>query len=111
MIEMVFFEKIIFNELLYKFEVGMLDIVGVVGLGVVVEYMEKIGYEIIQKYEYELLVYGMEVMSKILGICIIGIVEEKVSVIFFFLDGVYLYDVGIILDQMGIVVRIGYYCI
>ena len=110
MIETVSFEKTTFNELPHKFEAGTPDIAGAVGLGAAVEYMEKIGHETIQEHEHDLLVYGTEAMSKIPGIRIIGTAEEKASVISFLLDGAHPYDVGTILDQMGIAVRTGHHC-
>ncbi|NRB48682.1 MAG: cysteine desulfurase [Saprospiraceae bacterium] len=110
MIETVSFEKTTFNELPHKFEAGTPDIAGAVGLGAAVEYMEQIGHEAIQKHEHDLLVYGTEALSKIPGIRLIGTAEDKASVISFLLDGAHPYDVGTILDQMGIAVRTGHHC-
>lgn len=110
MIETVSFEKTTFNELPHKFEAGTPDIAGAVGLGAAVEYMEKIGHEAIQQHEHDLLVYGMEALAKIPGIRLIGTAKDKASVISFLLDGAHPYDVGTILDQMGIAVRTGHHC-
>ncbi|MBX2870922.1 MAG: cysteine desulfurase [Saprospiraceae bacterium] len=110
MIETVSFEKTTFNELPHKFEAGTPDIAGAVGLGAAVEYMEQIGHEAIQEHEHDLLVYGVEALSKIPGIRLIGTAEDKASVISFLLDGSHPYDVGTILDQMGIAVRTGHHC-
>ena len=110
MIETVTFEKTTYNELPHKFEAGTPDIAGAVGLGAAVEYMQALGYELIAKHEHELLVYGTEELQKIDGIRLIGTASNKASVISFLLDGAHPYDVGTILDQMGIAVRTGHHC-
>lgn len=110
MIETVSFEKTTFNELPHKFEAGTPDIAGAIGLGAAVEYMEQIGHKAIQQHENELLAYGTEALRKIDGIRLIGTAKEKASVISFLLDGAHPYDVGTILDQMGIAVRTGHHC-
>lgn len=110
MIETVSFTKTTFNELPHKFEAGTPDIAGAVGLGAAVEYMEELGHEAISQHEHELLVYGMEELKKIEGIRFIGTAQNKASVISFLLDGAHPYDVGTILDQMGIAVRTGHHC-
>lgn len=110
MIETVSFEKTTFNELPHKFEAGTPDIAGAVGLGAAVEYMESLGHEAISQHEHELLLYGIEELKKIEGIRLIGTAKNKASVISFLLDGTHPYDVGTILDQMGIAVRTGHHC-
>ncbi len=110
MIETVSFEKTTFNELPHKFEAGTPDIAGAVGLGAAVEYMEALGHEAITQHEHDLLVYGTEELKKIEGIRLIGTAKNKASVISFLLDGTHPYDVGTILDQMGIAVRTGHHC-
>lgn len=110
MIETVSFEKTTFNELPHKFEAGTPDIAGAVGLGAAVEYMESLGHEAISQHEHELLVYGTEELKKIEGIRLIGTAKDKASVISFLLEGAHPYDVGTILDQMGIAVRTGHHC-
>lgn len=110
MIETVSFEKTTFNELPHKFEAGTPDIAGTIGLGAAVEYMEQIGHEAIQQHEHELLEYGMEALRQIEGIRFIGTAKNKASVISFLLAGSHPYDVGTILDQLGIAVRTGHHC-
>lgn len=110
MIETVTFEKTTYNELPHKFEAGTPDIAGVVGLGAAVEYMQKIGHEAIAAYEQELLEYGTAALKKIDGIRIVGEAKEKASVISFLLEGAHPYDVGTILDKLGIAVRTGHHC-
>ena len=110
MIETVTFEKTTYNTLPHKFEAGTPDIAGVVGLGAAVEYMQKVGHEAIVQHEQDLLEYGTSELKKIEGIRIIGEAKEKASVISFLLDGAHPYDVGTILDKLGIAVRTGHHC-
>ncbi len=110
MIETVTFEKTTYNTLPHKFEAGTPDIAGVVGLGAAVEYMQKIGHEAIAEYEHDLLEYGTSELKKIDGIRIVGEAKEKASVISFLLEGAHPYDVGTILDKLGIAVRTGHHC-
>ena len=110
MIETVTFEKTTYNTLPHKFEAGTPDIAGVVGLGAAVEYMQKIGHEAIVRHEHDLLEYGTSALKKIDGIRIVGEAKEKASVISFLLEGAHPYDVGTILDKLGIAVRTGHHC-
>jgi len=110
MIETVTFEKTTYNELPHKFEAGTPDIAGVVGLGAAVEYMQTIGHEAIGKHEDELLDYATKELTEIEGLRIIGTAKNKASVISFLLDGTHPYDVGTILDKLGIAVRTGHHC-
>ncbi len=110
MIETVTFEKTTYNELPHKFEAGTPDIAGVVGLGAALEYVQAIGHEAIQLHEHELLEYATQELQKIEGIRIIGTAKNKASVISFLLDGTHPYDVGTILDKLGIAVRTGHHC-
>ena len=110
MIETVTFEKTTYNTLPHKFEAGTPDIAGVVGLGAAVEYMQKIGHAAIAQHEHELLEYGTAELKKIDGLRIVGEAKEKASVISFLLEGSHPYDVGTILDKLGIAVRTGHHC-
>ena len=110
MIETVTFEKTTYNTLPHKFEAGTPDIAGVVGLGAAVEYMQSIGHEAIAQHEHDLLTYGTSELKKIDGIRIVGEAKEKASVISFLLAGAHPYDVGTILDKLGIAVRTGHHC-
>ena len=110
MIETCTFEKTTYNELPHKFEAGTPDIAGVIGLGAAIEYVEKIGHEAIEKHEQELLNYATAELKKIEGIRLIGTAKNKASVISFLLDGTHPYDVGTILDKLGIAVRTGHHC-
>jgi len=110
MIETVTFEKTTYNELPHKFEAGTPDIAGVIGLGAALEYVQGIGHEAIQQHEHELLEYATQELQKIEGIRIVGTAKNKASVISFLLDGTHPYDVGTILDKLGIAVRTGHHC-
>ena len=110
MIETVTFEKTTYNELPFKFEAGTPNIAGSIGLGVALEYVQSIGYEAIAEHEKELLEYATAGLSKIEGLRIYGTADEKASVISFNIDGVHPYDIGTILDKMGIAVRTGHHC-
>lgn len=110
MISRVSFEKTTFNELPFKFEAGTPDIAGVVGLGAAIEYLQGIDMEALREYEHQLLTYATEQLSTIEGIRFIGTATEKASVISFLIDGLHPYDVGAILDKLGIAVRTGHHC-
>ena len=110
MIETVTFEKTTYNTLPHKFEAGTPDIAGVVGIGAAVEYMQKIGHEAIVQHEHDLLEYATAELKKIDGLRIVGEAKEKASVISFLLEGSHPYDVGTILDKLGIAVRTGHHC-
>lgn len=104
MIKEVSFDGIVFNDVLYKFEVGILNIVGFIGLGVVVDYLQQFGQDNVEVCEVELLVYFIEELCCVDGLCIIGQVLEKVVVVLFLIDGVYVYDLVILFDLEGVVV-------
>ncbi|MCI5083143.1 MAG: cysteine desulfurase [Saprospiraceae bacterium] len=110
MIKTVTFEKTTYNELPFKFEAGTPDIEGSIGIGVAAEYIEKIGQENIARYEHELLEYATEQLSQIEGLRIVGTAKNKASVVSFLIDGTHPYDVGTILDKLGIAVRTGHHC-
>lgn len=110
MIKTVTFEKTTYNELPFKFEAGTPDISGAIGLEAAINYMEKIGLDNIQAREHELLQYGLDQLSGIDGIRFYGAAKQKASVISFLLDGVHPFDLGTLLDKMGIAVRTGHHC-
>lgn len=110
MIKTVTFEKTTYNELPHKFEAGTPDISGVIGLGEAVRYINTVGYDNISRHEHELLVYATEQLSQIEGLRIIGTAKEKASVISFLVDDIHPYDLGAILDKLGIAVRTGHHC-
>ncbi len=110
MIESVCFEKTTYNELPFKFEAGTPDYVGTVGLAAALNYVSEIGLEEIGKYEHELLQYAMHKMQEIDGIRLIGTAKEKSSVISFLVKDIHPYDMGTLLDRMGIAIRTGHHC-
>ena len=110
MIATVSFEKTTYNDLPYKFEAGTPDISGAVGIGVAVDYVSSIGHELIALHEQDLLHYATEQLEKIDKLKIIGTATHKASVISFNLGDSHPYDVGTILDKMGIAVRTGHHC-
>lgn len=110
MIKNVSFELTTYNELPYKFEAGTPDICGAIVLGDAIEYVSQVGLDNISEYESELLKYGTEKLKDIDGFRLYGNAKNKASVISFLLEGIHPYDVGTILDKMGIAVRTGLHC-
>ena len=110
MISTVSFEKTTYNTLPYKFEAGTPDYVGTAALAEALRYVSAIGIDRIAAYEQELLRYATEKLSSIARLRIIGTATEKSSVISFLVEGVHPYDMGTLLDRMGIAVRTGHHC-
>ncbi len=110
MIASVSFEKTTFNKLPFKFEAGTPDFVGTAALATALDYVSSIGMENIAAYEHELLEYATKQMLAIPGLRILGTASQKSSVISFLVDGIHPYDLGTLLDKMGIAVRTGHHC-
>ena len=110
MIATVSFDKTVYNELPFKFEAGTPDYVGSVALAKALEYVSAIGLENIEAYETELLHYAMEGLSKIDGIRFYGTADHKGAVISFLVRDIHHYDMGMLLDKLGIAVRTGHHC-
>ena len=110
MIATVTFEKTTYADLPHKFEAGTPNIAGGIAFGAALDYMNGIGMEAIASYEAELLAYATAELKKIEGIIIFGEAEEKTAVISFNVGVQHPYDLGSILDQMGIAVRTGHHC-
>lgn len=110
MIKTVTFEKTVFNDLPHKFEAGTPNIAGVIGLGAAVNYIDNLGIEAIADWENELVNYAIEKLSEIEGMRFIGQAKNRASVISFLIEGLHPYDVGVILDKMGVAVRTGHHC-
>jgi cysteine desulfurase/selenocysteine lyase len=110
MIATVSFEKTTYADLPHKFEAGTPNIEGGIVLGTAIDYLNEIGFENIAKYENELLEYATEKLLQIVGLKIYGTAKEKTSVISFNIDGIHPYDVGTIIDKLGIAVRTGHHC-
>lgn len=110
MIAEVTFEKTTYAELPHKFEAGTPNICGGIAFGAAIDYMNNIGFDSIAKYEHELLNYATSKLLEIDGLKIYGTSKNKTSVISFNLEGIHPYDVGTILDKLGIAVRTGHHC-
>ena len=110
MIETVRFEKTTYNKLPYKYEAGTPDYVGSCALATALDYISAIGMKEIADYEHELLAYATEKIKEIEGIRIIGEAKEKSGVLSFVVDGVHPYDIGMMLDKLGIAIRTGHHC-
>ena len=110
MIAEVTFEKTTYADLPHKFEAGTPNISGGIVLGTAIDYMNSIGFDNIAAYEQELLEYGTKRIQEIEGVTIYGTSENKASVISFNIDGIHPYDIGTIIDKLGIAVRTGHHC-
>ena len=110
MIDQVTFEKTTYADLPHKFEAGTPNIAGGVGFGAAIDYMNGIGFETIAAHENDLLQHATEKLNKIEGLRIYGNVQNKVAVISFNVDGLHPYDIGTLLDKMGIALRTGHHC-
>jgi cysteine desulfurase/selenocysteine lyase len=110
MIADVTFEKTSYQPPPWKFEAGTGNIADAVGLGAAIEYVERIGMDVIDRYEHDLLVYGTECLQTVPGLTIIGTSKTKAGVMSFVLDGQRTEDVSAILDKDGIAVRSGHHC-
>jgi len=110
MIDQVTFKKTTYAGLPHKFEAGTPNICGGIAFGAAIDYMNAIGFDHIASYEHELLVYGTKKLLEIEGLKIYGTSKNKTSVISFNLEGIHPYDVGTLLDKMGIAVRTGHHC-
>ncbi len=110
MIAEVTFEKTTYADLPHKFEAGTPNICGGIAFGAALDYMNAIGFDTIAAYENELLNYATTLLLQIEGLKIYGTSSQKTSVISFNLEGIHPYDVGTILDKLGIAVRTGHHC-
>lgn len=112
MIKEVCFEKSTYADLPYKFEAGTPNICGGIAFGAAIDYMHSLGMTEIAAYEHKLLVYAIEKLKTIEGIVLYGNedLSKRTAVISFNLKGVHPYDVGTILDKLGIAVRTGHHC-
>lgn len=110
MIKNVSFEKTTFNELPFKFEAGTPDYIGSTALAKALDYVSAIGMENIEAYEHELTEYAMQHLKEIPGMRIFGEAERKSSVISFLVGNIHHFDMGTLLDRLGIAVRTGHHC-
>ena len=110
MIEKVSFEKTTYNVLPFKFEAGTPDYIGSTALAEALRYVSDLGIENIATYEHELTDYAIQAMSSIEGIRFIGTAKNKSAVISFLVGNIHPYDMGMLLDKLGIAVRTGHHC-
>lgn len=110
MIKTVTLEKTVYNDLPFKFEAGTPHIEGGIVLGVALNYINSVGLENIMQYERMLLKYATEKLSAIDGIRIFGNTPEKAAVVSFLAGNIHPYDMGMVLDKLGIAVRTGHHC-
>ena len=110
MIETVTFEKTTYAGLPHKFEAGTPNICGGIAFGAAIDYMNSVGFDTISAYENKLLNYGTQELLKIEGLKIYGTSSNKTAVISFNIDEIHPYDIGSILDKLGIAVRTGHHC-
>ena len=110
MIATVTFEKTTYADLPHKFEAGTPNISGGIAFGAALDYMNEIGFEAIATYESELLSYATAALNKIPGMKIYGESSDKTAVVSFNVENIHPYDLGSLLDQMGIAVRTGHHC-
>ncbi|MBP7219999.1 MAG: cysteine desulfurase [Paludibacteraceae bacterium] len=110
MIAKVTFEKTTYNELPFKFEAGTPDYIGSTALATALEYIQQIGLNAIATYENDLLQYATAKLLQVPGLKIYGEASHKSSVISFLVQGIHHYDMGTMLDKLGIAVRTGHHC-
>jgi cysteine desulfurase/selenocysteine lyase len=110
MIKEVTFEKTTFNDLPFKFEAGTPNIADVIGFSSAIDYLESFSKPDIISYELELLSYGIEQLTQIDGLRLIGNAKNRVSVISFDIEHIHPFDIGMMLDAGGIAVRTGHHC-
>lgn len=110
MIDRVTFEKTTYADLPFKFEAGTPDIIGGIAFGAAIDYLNNIGFDAIVEYEDKLLNYATEKLLEIEGLRIYGTGADKTSVISFNIEGIHPYDIGTLVDKMGIAVRTGHHC-
>jgi cysteine desulfurase/selenocysteine lyase len=110
MILSVSFEETTWNHVPFKFEAGTPNIVGAIGLGAAIKFIEEMTTEAIASHEHELLGYGTGILEKIDGVTLVGTAPEKAGILSFTVKDVHPHDVGTILDNVGVAIRTGHHC-
>ena len=110
MIETVTPEKVTFNVLPFKFEAGTPSVAQAIGLGVAVDYLQQFNQHELQRYEEDLLAYGLSLLAEIPDLVIYGAPKHRSGILPFNVNGIQHYDMGVLLDTMGIAVRTGQHC-
>jgi len=110
MILSVTYEHTDFQDPPHRFEAGTPDIAGAVGLGLALDFIESIGREAIREHEEALTGYGVDRLSRIPDVRLVGGGQRRLSILSFNVDGVHPHDVGTVLDQHNVAVRVGHHC-
>ena len=110
MVDKVTFAKTTYAPLPLKYEAGTSNFIGAVGLAEAIDYVNSIGMDAIERHEREILNYMTERLSKIEGLRIYGTTENKCPIVSFTIEGTHPYDVGMILDKLGVAIRTGHHC-
>ena len=110
MIQHVSFERTTFNELPFKFEAGTPDYIGTTGLAKALDYVSALGMDVIAAYEHELTQYALRRLEEIPDMRIFGQAPERGGVISFLVGRIHHFDMGTLLDRLGIAVRTGHHC-
>jgi len=110
MVDQVTLDKTTFNVLPYKFEAGTPNVAGALGMEAALRFIRETGIDQIRKHEDEVLGYATKQLSAINGMQLIGRAKDKTAVLSFVVNGLHPYDLGTLLDQMGVAIRTGYHC-
>ena len=110
MVDTVSFEKTTFNVLPYKFEAGTPNVGAALGLETAIQFLQSLDRKAVEEHESQLLQSSIEQLSNIEGIRFIGEAEQRSGLISFLIDGIHPYDLGTIIDKMGVAVRTGHHC-
>lgn len=110
MIKEVTLKGTTYNELPFKFEAGTPNICGGISLGAAIDFINEVGLDSIQQQENEVLAYGTEALSNIKDLEIKGRAKNKAGVLSFLIKNIHPYDIGVLLDKMGIAIRTGHHC-
>jgi cysteine desulfurase/selenocysteine lyase len=110
MIDIVTEERTTYNKLPFKFEAGTPNVVGPIGLGAAIEYLNQFEFNTIRAHEDDVLEYGRERLCEVPGLTIYGNSDHRTSILAFNINGIHHYDLGTLLDTQGIAVRTGHHC-
>ena len=110
MVDRVSFERTTYAPLPLKYEAGTSNYIGAIGMGEAVRYLQGLDMQAVEQYEHELTAYAEQLLSQVDGLRIYGTTEGKCSIVSFNVEGVHPYDMGMILDKLGIAVRTGQHC-
>ncbi len=110
MVRSVHLDRVVYEDVPYRFEVGTPHIAGIIGLGAALDFLMKLGYNKLQQHEKELLIYVLQQLSALPHVRLLGTATPKVGIVSFVVDSMHSLDVGIRLDAVGVAVRTGDHC-